>query len=266
MTGDATKDWNPGAYHRFRGYRLRPANDLLAAVGDSPEGDIVDLGCGSGAMGAALKARFPAHRLIGVDQSPAMLAAAADTGTYDALVEQDIATWVPEAPPVVIFSNAALHWLPHHERLLPRLSQCLAPGGTLAVQVPHQNNAPSHRVWVSLMDEMFPDRYDSAEGPGVFQPAEYYRMLSGLGQFSLWETDYYQVLPADGYAHPVRLFTEATFARPLLEVLEGAEQAQLIAAYESVMDSAYQRGADGSVLFPFKRMFFTLEKDKERTT
>ena len=37
-------DWNPEAYARFRGLRLRPALDLLAQVGDLPLGDVVDLG------------------------------------------------------------------------------------------------------------------------------------------------------------------------------------------------------------------------------
>jgi trans-aconitate methyltransferase len=46
-------DWNPGAYDAFRDFRLRPALDLLARVpGSLPNGDVIDLGCGSGAVGA----------------------------------------------------------------------------------------------------------------------------------------------------------------------------------------------------------------------
>jgi trans-aconitate 2-methyltransferase len=51
-------DWSPGAYDAFRDFRLRPALDLLTRVPpDLPEGDVVDLGCGSGAVGPALRAR-----------------------------------------------------------------------------------------------------------------------------------------------------------------------------------------------------------------
>ncbi|MGY9049331.1 MAG: methyltransferase domain-containing protein, partial [Rhodobacterales bacterium] len=71
MTVTADQDWNPGAYHRFRGLRLRPALDLLRSVGPLPEGDVVDLGCGGGAVGPALGQLR--RRLIGVDKSPAML-------------------------------------------------------------------------------------------------------------------------------------------------------------------------------------------------
>src|SRR5690606_31994413 len=127
----------------------------------------------------------------------------------------------------------ALHWLPDHATLVPRLAGYLAPGGTLAVQLPHQNNAPSHRVWLSLAEEMFPGRVDPSQGPDVLRPAEYHRLLSPLGALTLWETEYYQNLEACTQGHPVRRFTETTYARPVLAALDPAEQAQLIAAYEA---------------------------------
>ncbi|MEZ5715748.1 MAG: methyltransferase domain-containing protein [Paracoccaceae bacterium] len=257
MSGTAKTDWNPGAYGRFRDLRLRPAIDLLGAIRSVGGGDVVDLGCGNGVMGESLKARFPGHHLVGIDGSPAMLEQAGEVGAYDALEEADIAQWRVERAGL-IFTNAALHWLKDHEVLMPRLAGMLAPGGTLAVQMPHQNNAPSHRLWLSLVDEMFPGRVDTEAGPGVMKPARYFHLLGGLGAFSLWETEYYQLLPADAQGHPVRRFTESTFARPILEALDEDEQARLIRAYEAVMEKAYPRGADGTVLFPFRRMFFTL--------
>lgn len=256
MSGASQKDWDPGLYGRFRGLRLRPAIDLLRSLGPLPEGDVVDLGCGNGAVGVALKQL--GRRLTGVDLSPAMLDEARATGAYDALVEADIAGWRPETPPALIFSNATLQWLGGHETLLPQLAGLLAPGGTLAVQVPHQNNAPSHRLWLSLAEELFPGRVDAAALPGVLLPAEYHRILSPLGQVSLWETEYYQELVPDGTGHPVRRFTEATFTRPIMAPLDEGEQARLVTAYEEVIGSAYPVQPNGHVLFPFRRMFFTL--------
>lgn len=252
-------EWNPESYARFAGFRLKPALDLLMNVGQLPDGDIIDLGCGNGAVGPVLMTRFRDRRVMGVDNSATMLAKAKATNAYDDLTEQDVAAWMPETPPALIFSNATLHWLPDHDTLLPRLAGFLAPGGTLAVQVPHQNRAPSHRIWIDLLEQHFPGRYDPSGTPGILLPADYYHLMSPLGQLSLWETEYYQTLPASKEMHPVRAFTSSTFARPILDALEEDERAQLCTLYDEAMERAYPRAAAGSVLFPFRRLFFTLD-------
>lgn len=258
MTADP-KDWNPETYSRFRGLRLRPALDLLAQVGDLPDGAVVDLCCGNGAVGPALALRWPGREQIGVDASPAMLDEAARLGLYHRLIGADVALWQPDAAPALIFSNAALQWLGDHATLLPRLAGLLAPGGTLAVQMPRQFGAPSHRFLRDIAAAMFPDRFDAGpDEPPVRTAAGYWQMLSGLGQVDAWETDYVQLLqPAEG-AHPVRRFTESTAMRPYVECLTGAETAAFCAAYDAALAAAYPLAADGSVLFPFRRCFFVL--------
>ncbi|VAV95732.1 Trans-aconitate 2-methyltransferase [hydrothermal vent metagenome] len=259
MSGKAVKpDWNPGAYARFRDQRLRPGLDLLNAVGQMGAGDIVDLGCGNGATGEALAARAAGRQVIGVDASPAMLEKARLTKDYTSLQQADIREWHPRRAPGLIFSNAALHWVGGHEELLPRLAAMLGKGGTLAVQMPHQNKSPSHRVWLSLVEEMHPDRIDKMGTPGVMAPVKYEELLAPLGRFRMWETEYYQRLVAEPGSHPVRRYTESTYARPILEAFDKAERNILIDRYEEVMKSAYPLRKDGSVLFPFRRLFFTL--------
>jgi trans-aconitate 2-methyltransferase len=237
---------------------LRPALDLLNAVGRMGAGDVIDLGCGSGVMGEALGARAGGRRVIGVDSSPAMLAKAGAAPGYDSLQQVDIADWHPVRAPGLIYSNAALHWVGNHEDLLPRLAATLTKGGTLAVQMPHQNKAPSHRVWLSLVEEMFPGRVEKMGTPGVMAPQKYEALLAPKGEFRLWETEYYQRLVAEGGSHPVRRFTESTYARPVLQALGQDEKDWMIARYEEAMHAAYPVRADGSVLFPFRRLFFTL--------
>jgi trans-aconitate 2-methyltransferase len=256
LSGADKKDWNPEAYARFRGLRLRPALDLLNAVGDLPDGAVVDLGCGDGAVAPALAARFGLRALVGVDASPAMLERA---DGYSRRVQADIATWVPDAPPALIFSNAALHWLADHARLLPRLAGFLAPQGVLAVQMPRQFLAPSHRFLRDIAASMFPDRFEFASyQPPVAAAVDYHALLSPLGAVDVWETDYVQRLePTEG--HPVRAFTASTAMRPILDKLTGTEAATFTAAYEQALGAAYPLQADGSVLFPFRRLFLTLK-------
>lgn len=259
MTPDIKQDWNPETYAKFRGFRLRPAMDLLAQVGDLPEGDVIDLGCGSGAVGAALAMRFAGRRLIGVDRSATMLDTAADTGAYTELLSADAATWVPKSPPALIFSNALCHWLPDHGTLFTRLAQTLGQGGVLAVQMPRQFNAPSHQALRDVAQDLFPDRFDfTGWQPPVVMPEIYARMLAPLGAVTVWETDYIQRLTPVETGHPVRHFTQSTAMRPMAQKLNQSELAQFITRYEAVLEAQYPPQNDGSVLFSFKRLFFTL--------
>lgn len=249
-------DWNPEAYARFRGLRLRPALDLLAQVGDLPAGDVVDLGCGNGAAAEALAARF-GRRLLGVDASPAMLAEAEG---YDAKIEADIATWTPESPPALIFSNAALQWLPDHPHLIPRLAGMLAKGGWLAVQMPMQSMAPSHRFLRDIAASMFPALFDFAGyQPPVQRAEDYCVWIRDLGEVNVWESLYVQQLAASDTLHPVQAFTRSTAMRPFLDKLTEPEAEAFCARYDAALAAAYPLQADGTVLFPFRRVFFTVK-------
>jgi trans-aconitate 2-methyltransferase len=101
---------------------------------------------------------------------------------YDETRLAEIAHWAPERPPAVIFSNAALQWLPHHEALFPHLVGGLVPGGVLAVQMPRQYHQPSHRLMRDLAEGMFPDRFQFGDWVApVGPPAAYHRLLAPLG-------------------------------------------------------------------------------------
>ncbi len=220
---------------------------------------MVDLGCGNGAVGPALKHRFD-RTLIGIDASPAMLEAAAQEGVYDALKEADIATWQADgAQPALIFSNAACHWVPDHQGLFARLAGMLAAGGTLAVQMPRQYNAPSHALLRSISEQMFPDRFDFAGWTApVHAPTDYLGFLATLGAADVWETQFMQRLDPVPDGHPVRGFTQATAMRPFLEKLSDDERGAFTAAYDAALASAYPTDETGAAIMPFRRVFFTV--------
>lgn len=266
MSRPAPADWDPARYGAFRDLRLRPALDLLAQVPELPDGEVVDLGCGDGAVGPALAARYrPEHRLIGVDSSVAMLETAAGRLTqwenplYSALTHVDIAVWVADVPPALIFSNAALNWLPDHAGLLPRLAGMLDPGGVLAVQMPRQEAAPSHRLLREVAEGLFPGRFPVAPS-SVLQAGDYAEMLLALGEVRAWTTDYIQMLDPVPQGHPVRAFTESTAMRRYVQGMTEAEVRAYVTAYDLALAEAYPALPDGRVIFPFTRVFFTLER------
>src|SRR5262245_66021665 len=123
--------WDRWHYRKFAGHRLRPAVDLLSRIDLADPVDVYDLGAGAGNVTRLIKARWPAARVVGVDESEAMLAQARTTAPEILWERADLGAWAPSRPADLIYSNAALHWLDGHDRLFPALMDHLAPGGVL---------------------------------------------------------------------------------------------------------------------------------------
>ena len=247
--------WDPEQYLRFGDERLRPALDLLARVAHPGPGRVVDLGCGAGSAMPALRARFPEAGLRGVDGSAAMLAKARAAG-FEA-ERADIAEWAPVEPVDVLFSNAALHWLPDHGALFPRLLGRLAPGGVLAVQMPHMHAAPVRAAQDRLAaDGPWAGRLAGVKSaPPVPDAPWYYDLLAPrTASLDIWFAEYLHVLRGED---PVARWAMGSSLRPYMDALEGEPELRegFLAAYAAAMRGAYPPRADGAVLLPFRRLF-----------
>jgi trans-aconitate 2-methyltransferase len=179
-----TRDvWNPDRYGKFRAERSAPFLDLLALVEPAGAPRVLDLGCGPGELTRLAHERLAARETLGVDSSAAMLEkASAQAGGGLSFRQGDIATFV-DAPFDVVLSNAAIHWVPDHEALLPRLAALVAPGGQLAVQAPANDHHPSHAVARDVAREpAFAGALGGfvRESP-VLEPEAYARLLHRLG-------------------------------------------------------------------------------------
>ena len=173
--------WDPELFLRFKKERFAPFEDLIKMVQPRERITAVDLGCGTGELTAQLKEHLPGSDVTGVDSSPQMLERARKfdiaglhfqqgriedfNGSYD-----------------LIFSHAAIHWVPDHAALLHRFFTMLKPGGQMAIQLPSNSNHPA----------MSAIRYVAAEEPFVTALHGWHQPL--------------HVLPLDQYAD--LLYTE----------------------------------------------------------
>lgn len=111
--------------------------DLLARV---PAGArcLLDVGCGAGGLGRALRARGGLARLIGIEPDPALAAEA--ERHYDTVHRLDIEAATPPIGPgtldVLVYGDVLEH-LRDPWGVLKRDAALLAPGGTLLVCVPN---------------------------------------------------------------------------------------------------------------------------------
>jgi trans-aconitate 2-methyltransferase len=265
--------WDPAVYRRFGAERSRPFADLVTRVGAERPRAVVDLGCGPGDLTATLADRGPDARVTGIDSSPEMIAKAvagapaADSRVGDVRAGQparavdfrvgDVRDWRPEPDVDVLVTNAVLQWVPGHAELLTRWAAELPPGAWLAMQVPGNFDAPSHRALRELSrSPEYADRLDGVvRDDPVDDAAGYAALLTGAGAtVDAWETTYVHLLPAGGAEHPVLRWMEGTALRPIRAVLDDAAWVAFRSELGARLTTAYP-ARHGVVAFPFRRIF-----------
>ncbi len=252
--------WDPAQYLSFGDHRLRPALDLLMRIPAESPRTVVDLGCGTGNVTRHLRRRWPAAKLIALDSSSEMLARARAEAPEIEFAQADAATWTPQAPVDVLYSNALLHWLPDHGTLFARLAGCVAAGGVLAVQMPRNFGAPSHQsLYETVRSGPWRVRLEPMirEEP-VKPPAFYYSALSPrVESLDIWETEYAQILEGE---NPVAEFVKGTWLKPFLDALAEPERSAFEADYRARVLAQYPPQANGRTIFPFRRLFIVARR------
>jgi trans-aconitate 2-methyltransferase len=250
--------WSAGQYVKFEDERTRPVRDLLSAVPTQAPRRAIDLGCGPGNSTEVLAARFPEAEVSGLDSSEEMVRAARQRLPHVSFEVGDIDTWglTQREAWNVMLANAVLQWLPDHWSTLPRLVQKLAPGGSLAVQMPDNLAEPAHVVmrqvaragpWADKLGEALAGRTD------LPSPGAYYDLLRpDCQRVDVWRTVYHHALP--GIDAVVEWFKGSALG-PFLKPLEEDERAAFLERYRDGIAAAYPPQSDGVVLLPFPRLF-----------
>jgi len=143
-----TRDWDAATYHRVGTPQARWAERVLERLDLCGDETVVDAGCGSGRVTTMLLERLPEGRVIAVDSSPSMVAAAREALPADRvdtmvcnLVDLDV-----DEPVDAVFSNAVFHWILDHDRLFERLHAALRPGGQLVAQCGGEGNIAAFKA------------------------------------------------------------------------------------------------------------------------
>lgn len=249
--------WSADQYSRFEAERNRPIVDLLAHIPATPVTTAADIGCGPGNSTELLRARYPGAAITAMDSSADMIAAAARRLPDIRFAIDDIGAWADPGPYDVILANAALQWVPDHEALFPALIAKLAPGGSLAVQMPDNLAEPSHVLmrevarrgsWSRPLDRAWESWVNR-------HPADwYYRLLHGTAaSLDIWRTTYHHPI-AGGAAGVVEWFKGSALG-PFLDLLDPDERPRFLADYEAALARAYPPLPDGTVLLAFPRLF-----------
>ncbi len=248
--------WDVNLYLQFGNERAQPTIDLVSRVKVVDPKRIIDLGCGPGNSTGILRQRWPNAHVTGLDSSPEMIAAAKRNHPDQEWILADANMWQADAPYDIVFSNAAVQWMPDHERLLPRLFANVAQNGALAFQIPSRLYSPSHQFILKIADDPeWAHRMSAAKsGFHMEHPPFYYDVLAvHASRLDIWETEYYHIMENH---QGIMDWINGAALRPFLDALETVvPRERFMQSLRDHIVRAYPPRPNGKVLFPFRRLF-----------
>jgi len=139
-----SRAWDGRTYDRVGTPQAEWGRAVLERLDLAGDETVLDAGCGSGRVTEMLLERLPRGRVIAVDGSASMLAAARERLAGDDRVEflaadllaLDLGGRTVDA----VLSTATFHWIKDHAGLFARLHAALRPGGQLVAQCGGKGN------------------------------------------------------------------------------------------------------------------------------
>lgn len=256
--------WNADLYEQFGRERLQPSIDLAAKIEGAPN-TILDVGCGSGMSTLCLRNRFPNAAITGVDLSAGMLEKAKQLSLNVDFLQKDCSQSIEELGKFdLVFSNAFLQWLDNQEVFLCNIRSNMNENAVLAMQIPAFHQMKISEVIVDAANQCFPKcfsgRFSTIRVVRNLSMRQYYDMFTRyFSDVTVWKIDY--VHQFDNSDRIVE-FVKGTALIPYMERLNEAECAQFLAELKKQTKRAYPTSENGTVLFPFERMFFIAKAPK----
>lgn len=150
------------------------ADEVLAWLDPKPGERMLDLGCGDGAITERLQAL--GAKVLGVDESPDMIAAARRRGCDAKIVNgEELETEVEfHGEFDAVFSNAALHWMTRADKVIAGIHRALKPGGRFVAEFGGHGNVAAIVTALIATAEKF-DGDKALAHPWFFPSPDAYR-------------------------------------------------------------------------------------------
>ncbi len=254
-------DWNPDLYLKFGKERIQPSIDLVERIVCENPKNIIDIGCGPGNSTQILVNRWPDSNIIGADKSAAMIKKASEDYPDQKWILFDASRDNIDNKFDIVFSNAAIQWIPDHRNLIRRFADLLINNGILAIQLPLFLDMPIGKSITGIAKQ---DRWSNVTRgvDDLFEinnPSYYYDQLSQYFKLiDVWVTDYFHIM--DSHLSILDMM-RSTGLKPYKERINETEYREGFEkqVFESIKRD-YPLQSNGKVLFPFKRLFFIAKK------
>jgi trans-aconitate 2-methyltransferase len=179
------REWDAASYERVSAPQEAMGRDVLDRLDLRGDERVLDAGCGTGRVTAALLERLPRGEVVAVDGSQAMVdETKARLGDAAEVFVADLLELELDAPVDAILSTATFHWIADHDRLFARLHAALKPGGRLVAQCGAAGNAQDVVEAIARVDH---PALRGWPGPWNFAtPAETAARLRRAGFHDVW--------------------------------------------------------------------------------
>ena len=218
---------------------------------------ILDLGCGDGALTAELAKLVPDGFVLGIDASKNMIATARkdDAGANVQFELLDINAIDFESEFDLVFSNATLHWVKDHHKLLMNVFKALKNRGTARFQFAGNGNCSN---LIRILKEVTSEKeyltyFRGFDWPWYMPAVDEYRELLGETDFSekkVWNEN------ADTYFESAETMTkwiEQPSLVPFLGYIDGKDRQQFRdAVVERMIKETLQN--EGTYFETFRRI------------
>lgn len=147
---------------------------------------ILDIGCGDGVLTEELSRLVPNGQVVGIDASLGMIKTARNLQHHNlTFAHMDINNIAFREEFDLVFSNATLHWIKNHKRLLQNIYKSLKPNGMARYNFAGDGNC-ANLLYV-LKEVMASDRFvayfDNFDWPWYMPKLSDYRKLVNLSEF-----------------------------------------------------------------------------------
>lgn len=255
MAVTPNQTWDAKQYSENARFVSDLGASVIELLAPRPGERILDLGCGDG----ALTEKLAEHgcRVVGVDASPEMTAAAGRLGLDARVMDGHELRFDNEFD--AVFSNAALHWLKQPEKVIAGVWRALKPGGRFVGEFGGSGNVATI---VTAAEDLLRER---GIDPKPFNPwynptAEEYRALLEARGFEVKEIDLFpRPTPLPG---SLVAWLE-TFAQSFAAALPSADR---LLFFEEVARRCLPRlrDGDGSWQADYVRLRFSATKPRAK--
>lgn len=188
-------NWNAKLYDGAHQFVSKYGAKLIELLDPKENERILDAGCGTGDL--TYEISLTGAKVIGIDQSPEMIASAKKKYPDLDFYVKDLLTLAEENAFDAIFSNAVLHWIKQPEKVLTSIYQNLRTDGRFVAEFGGKGNVA--HITEAIIEEM-----DKLDYP--FQEEDFPWYYPSIGEYTmLMENVGFKVVYAEIIDRPTKL-------------------------------------------------------------